>query len=125
MRITKKKLRKLTKDLRKSKTYVGCFSQFDNFLIKAKKYSFILVCKFHIVCFYVTEKTFEIFDPAGFLRTLKRLKLKTVRKLKSLQQNKEILCNSTTKKICSILCSKFIKLRDAGNSFTSSIKKLL
>ena len=125
MRITKKKLQKITRNLRKSKTFVGCFSIFDNFLIKAKKYSFILACKYHIVCFYVTEKTFEIFDPEGFIKTLRCLKQKTVRKLKSLQHNKKIFCNSLTKKICPILCSKFIKLRDAGNSFISSIKKVL
>ena len=125
MRITKKNLKKLTKKLSNSKTFVGCFSHLDNFIIKAKKYSFLLVCKFNVVCFYVTEKTFEIFDPAGFLETLKCLRSKTVQKLKSLKQHREILCNPKTQDSCPTLCANFIRLRDAGNSFMTSIKKLL
>ena len=125
MRITKKNLKKLTKKLSNSKTFVGCFSYLDDFIIKAKKYSFLLVCKFNVVCFYVTEKTFEIFDPAGFLETLKCLKSKIVQKLKSLKQNKKILCSPKRQDSCPTLCSKFIKLRDSGNSFITTIKKLL
>ena len=67
----KRKLRNAVKSLKKSKSFIGIFSQFDKFIIKAKKFSFLLVCKMNVVCFYVTQKTFEIFDPRGFMKTIK------------------------------------------------------
>ena len=120
----KKKLQNVAKSLKKSKTFVGIFSHLDKFVIKAKKFSFLLVCKLNIVCFYVTRRTFEIFDPAGFLRTMKCLKSEILCKLASFAQDKEVLCNSKTKEICPSIFAAFIKLRDSGHSFLSAIKKL-
>ena len=121
----KKKLQNVAKSLKKSKTFVGIFSHLDKFVIKAKKFSFLLVCKFNVICFYVTKKTFEIFDPAGFLKSLRCLKSDILCKLASFSQNKEILCNSPTKKVCPSIFAAFIKLRDSGYSFLSAIKKLV
>ena len=123
-RSVKKKLRGVGKSLKSSKTFVGIFSHLDRF-IKAKNFSFLLICKFNIVCFYVTKKTFEIFDPSGFLNTMKGLKQDLLCKLASFAQNKEILCNTGTKKICCSVYALFIKLRDSGLSFYDSVKKLL
>ena len=124
-RSVKKKLRGVGKSLKSSKTFVGIFSHLDRFIIKAKNFSFLLICKFNIVCFYVTKKTFEIFDPSGFLNTMKGLKQDLLCKLASFAQNKEILCNTRTKKICCSVYALFIKLRDSGLSFYDSVKKLL
>ena len=124
-RSVKKKLRGVGKSLKSSKTFVGIFSHPDRFIIKAKNFSFLLICKFNIVCFYVTKKTFEIFDPSGFLNTMKGLKQDLLCKLASFAQNKEILCNTGTKKICCSVYALFIKLRDSGLSFYDSVKKLL
>ena len=124
-RSVKKKLRGVGKSLKSSKTFVGIFSHLDRFIIKAKNFSFLLICKFNIVCFYVTKKTFEIFDPSGFLNTMKGLKQDLLCKLASFAQNKEILCNTGTKKICCSVYALFIKLRDSGLSFYDSVKKLL
>ena len=121
----KKKLQSAVKSLKKSKTFIGIFSHFHKFIIKAKKFSFILICKLNIVAFYVTRKTFEIFDPSGFLKTLKCLKNDLIRKLCSFSQNKEILCDSRLKDVCPAIFAKFIKLRDSGISYFSAIKKLL
>ena len=124
-RSVKKKLRGVGKSLKSSKTFVGVFSHLDRFIIKAKNFSFLLICKFNVVCFYVTKKTFEIFDPSGFLNTMKGLKQDLLCKLASFAQNKEILCNTGTKKICCSVYALFIKLRDSGLSFYDSVKKLL
>lgn len=124
-RSVKKKLRGVGKSLKSSKTFVGIFSHLDRFIIKAKNFSFLLICKFNVVCFYVTKKTFEIFDPSGFLNTMKGLKQDLLCKLASFAQNKEILCNTGTKKICCSVYALFIKLRDSGLSFYDSVKKLL
>ena len=121
----KRKLQSVVKSLKKSKTYVGMFSHFDKFIIKAKKFSFLLVCKMNVVAFYVTRKTFEIFDPSGFLNTLKCLKSDITCKLASFAQDKEILCNSKLKDVCPSVFTKFIKLRDSGTSYVRAIKKLL
>ena len=83
----KKKLQSVAKSLKKSKTFVGIFSHLDKFVIKAKKFSFLLICKFNVVCFYVTRRTFEIFDPAGFLKTMKCLKSDILCKLASFAQD--------------------------------------
>ena len=123
--IAKKKLRKIGKSLKKSKTFVGVFSQFDKFVIKAKKFSFLLICKANVVCFYVTQKTFEIFDPAGFMKTMRCLQSDILCKLASFAQDKEIICNKKTKDICPSLFAAFIKLRDSGHSFMATIKKIL
>ena len=121
----KKKLRDAVKSLRQSKTFIGIFSHLHKFVIKAKKFSFILVCKFSFVAFYVTRKTFEIFDPGNFLKTMKNLKNNILRKLASFSQNKEIICNSKFKEVCPKIFATFIKLRDSGISFISAVKKLL
>ena len=121
----RKKLRDVEKRLKKSKTFVGIFSHLDKFIIKAKKFSFLLICKFNIVCFYVTRRSFEIFDPSGFLKTMKCLKRNILCKLASFTQNRELLCNTKTKDICPSVFAIFIKLRDAGHSFISAINKLL
>ena len=121
----KKKLLKIARSLRKSKSFVGIFSHLDDFVIKAKRFSFILVCKLNIVCFYVTEKTFEIFDPSGFLKTMRCLKRKILCKLASFARDKDFCCNDLTKTVCVSIFSQFVKLRDAGNSFFATIKKLL
>ena len=121
----KRKLRNAVKSLKKSKSFIGIFSQFDKFIIKAKKFSFLLVCKMNVVCFYVTQKTFEIFDPRGFMKTIKCLRSSLIRKLASFAQNKEIQCNSKFKDICPTLFAKFIKLRDSGVSYLTALKKLL
>lgn len=123
--MAKKKLQKIAKSLKKSKTFVGIFSHFDKFVIKAKKFSFLLICKANIVCFYVTRKTFEIFDPAGFSKIMRCLKSDIMCKLASFAQNKEVLCNTKTKEICPSMFAAFIKLRDSGHSFIASIKKIL
>ena len=125
LRSVKKKLRGVEKSLKPSKTFVGFFSHLDKFIIKAKTFSFILICKLKIVCFYVTQKTFEIFDPAGFLKTMKCLKQNILCKLASFAQNKQILCNTKTRNVCCSLYATFIKLRDSGLSFYNSVKKLL
>ena len=124
-RIARKKLQDVVKSLKSSRTFVGVFSHLNRFVIKAKSFSFLLVCKLNIVCFYVTRKTFEIFDPTGFLKTLKCLKKDILRKLVSFAQNKEILCNTPTKNVCPSLFASFIKMRDAGHSFILTIKELL
>ena len=120
----KKKLRDVVKSLKSSKTFVGIFSHLDRFVIKARNFSFFLVCKTKIVCFYVTGKTFEIFDPSGFLRTIRSLKRDLLCKLASLAQNKKILCNTNIKDICYSVFALFIKFRDSGLSFYQSIKKI-
>ena len=121
----KKKLQNALRSLKKSKTFIGVFSHFHKFVIKAKKFSFLLICKTQIVAFYVTRKTFEIFDPSGFMKTIKCLKSDIVRKLASFSHNKEILCNTKLKDVCPSIFVSFIKLRDAGFSFMTTIKKLL
>ena len=121
----KRKLQSVVKSLKKSKTFIGIFSHFHKFIIKAKKFSFILICKFNFVAFYVTRKTFEIFDPSGFLKTLKCMKNNIIRKLLSFSVNKEILCHSRLKDVCPAIFAKFIKLRDSGISYFSAIRKLL
>ena len=123
--IAKKKLRSVVKSLGKSKTFVGIFSHLDKFVIKAKNFSFLLICKFNVVCFLVTRRTFEIFDPVGFLKTMKNLKSDILCKLASFAQDKKIVCNTKSKQICPSIFAAFIKLRDSGHSFMSSIKKLL
>ena len=79
----------------------------------------------NIVAFYVTRKTFEIFDPSGFLKTLKCLKSSIICKLASLAQNKKIVCNSKLKDVCLTVYAKFIRLRDSGMSYFKAINKLL
>ena len=123
--IAKKKLHDVVKKLKRSKTFVGIFSHLDKFIIKANRFSFLLVCKLNVVCFYITRKSFEIFDPSGFLKTMKSLKRKILCKLASLAQNKEIVCNTKVREICPSLFAKFIQFRDAGRSFLYSINKLL
>ena len=124
-RNAKKKLRDVVKSLKPSKTFVGVFSHLDRFVIKAREFSFLLVCKTKIVCFYVTGKTFEIFDPSGFLCTIKHFKRNLLCKLASFAQNKKFMCNTKTKKICCSAFALFIKFRDSGLSFYNSIKKIL
>ena len=124
-RNAKKKLRDVVKSLKPSKTFVGVFSHLDRFVIKAREFSFLLVCKTKIVCFYVTGKTFEIFDPSGFLCTIKHFKRNLLCKLASFAQNKKFMCNTETGNICCSAFALFIKFRDSGLSFYNSIKKIL
>ena len=121
----KRKLQNVAKRLKKSITFIGCFSYLDNFVIKAKEFSFFLACKFNIVCFYVTKKTFEILDPLGFINTMKTLRSETLCKLMSFAQTKKILCNVKSKNVCPSMFEAFIKLRDSGISFVTAIKKLI
>ena len=79
----------------------------------------------NVVAFYVTRRTFEIFDPSGFMKTLKCLKSDIICKLASFAQNKDILCDSKLKDVCPSAFAKFIKLRDFGTSYAKAMKKLL
>lgn len=122
-------LRKIEKILAKSKTYLGAIylSSFKKLLIKAKKYSLIVHCNNHWFCIYSTEKTFEIFDPLGFLQKSKCFSEKFLSFIRSQIGRKILYANpkiqSDTSFACGYFVSFFVLSRDLGQSFNEIISK--
>ena len=122
-------LRKIEKFLSKSKTYLGAIylSSFEKLLVKAKKYSLIVHCNNHWFCIYSTEKTFEIFDPLGFLQKSKCFTEKFLKFLRAQLGQKILYANPKIQSDSSFACGYFVSFfvlsRDVGHSFNEIISK--
>ena len=122
-------LRKIEKFLSKSKTYLGAIylSSFKKLLVKAKKYSLIVYCNNHWFCIYSTEKTFEIFDPLGFLQKSKCFSEKFLKFIRAQLGQKILYANPKIQSDSSFACGYFVSFfvlsRDIGHSFNEIISK--
>ena len=122
-------LRKIEKFLSKSKTYLGAIylSSFEKLLVKAKKYSLVVHCDNHWFCIYSTDKTFEIFDPLGFLQKSKCFNDKFLSFIRSQLGRKILYANPKIQSDSSFSCGYFVSFfvlsRDLGHSFNEIISK--
>ena len=122
-------LRKIEKYLASSKTYIGAFhlDSFKKLLVKMKRFSAIFYCNFHWFCVYSTEKTFEIFDPLGFLQKSKCLTKKFFKFIKTFITGKIFHSNPQIQSNDSFLCGYYvifyIYMRDMGHSFSDILRK--
>ena len=122
-------LRKIEKFLSKSKTYLGAIylSSFEKLLVKAKKYSLIVHCNNHWFCIYSTEKTFEIFDPLGFLQKSKCFSEKFLKFIRAQLGQKILYANPKIQSDSSFACGYFVSFfvlsREIGHSFNEIISK--
>ena len=120
---------KIEKFLKKSKTYLGAIyiNSFNKFLVNTKRYSLVIYCNFHWFCIYSTEKTFEIFDPLGFLQKAKCFSAKFFTFLKSHIAGKTLKCNPQIQSRESFFCGYYvvfyIYMRDLGHSFIDILNK--
>ena len=118
-------LREIEKYLRNSITYMGAVfvKSFKKLLVKAEKYSLIVYCDFHWFCVYSTKKSFEIFDPLGFLQKSKCITNKFFTFLKSHTSGKTLFCNpkiqSDSSKLCGFYSVFYIYMRELGHSFST------
>ena len=122
-------LRKIEKILSKSKTYLGALylSSFKNLLVKAKEYSLIIFCDNHWFCVFSTEKTFEIFDPLGFLQKSKCFSLEFLNFIRAQIGRKVLYSNPKVQGDSSFACGYFVCFfilsRELGHSFNEIISK--
>ena len=101
---------KIEKFLKKSKTYLGAIyiNSFNKFLVNTKRYSLVIYCNFHWFCIYSTEKTFDIFDPLGFLQKAKCFSAKFFTFLKSHIAGKTLKCNPQIQSRKSFFCGYYV-----------------
>ena len=122
-------LRRIEHFISKSKTYLGSLflDSFQGLLIKSETYSIVIFCDGHWFCIYSTPKTFEIFDPLGFLQKsscfnsifLSFLKTQLGRKI--LYANPKLQSDQSF--ACGYFVSFFILNRDSGLSFNEILSK--
>ncbi len=119
----------IEKYLRKSRTFLGTINidSFNKLLIKSKTFSLVLYCNFHWFCVYSTKKTFEIFDPMGFLQKRKCITKKFFKFLKTHLVGKIFYCNpkiqSDQSSLCGFYVIFYIYMRDLGHSFIDILRK--
>lgn len=121
--------RKIEKFLAKSKTFLGTIylSSFNQLLVKAKTFSLIVHCSNHWFCIFSTEKSFEIFDPLGFLQKAKCFNeaflnfVKTHIGRKVLYANPKIQSDSSN--ACGYFVCFFLINRELGLSFNEILSK--
>lgn len=122
-------LRKIEKILSKSKTYLGAIylSSFKDLLVKAKKYSLIIFCDNHWFCIFSTEKTFEIFDPLGFLQKSKCFSVEFLAFIRAQIGRKILYSNPKVQGDQSFSCGYFVCFfilsRELGHSFNEIISR--
>ena len=122
-------LEKIEKFLKNSKTYIGCLylNSFKGLLVKSETYSIIIYCDNHWFAIFSTPKTFEIFDPLGFLQKSKCMNsifmnfLKNQLGRKILYANPKIQSNKSF--ACGYFVSFFIVNRESGLSFNEILSK--
>ena len=114
--------------LTNSPSYMGAIemSSFNQLVVKANLYSFIVHCKHHFFVIYSSNNMFEIFDSLGFLTIKKcvspqflqflnnQLGLKTLKASQILQPSSSYLCG--------IYCLFYIIMRDKGLSFEEILR---
>ena len=112
-----------------STTYIGSFylTAFRNLLIKAKTYSIVVHCDNHWFCLFSTPKTFEIFDPLGFLQKSECLSSTFIQFLKTQLGKKVLYANPQVQSNKSFACGYFVSFfivnREAGLSFNEIMSK--
>ena len=122
-------LRKIEKILSRSRYYLGAIylSSFKKLLIKAKKYSLIVYCDNHWFCIFSSEKTFEIFDPLGFLQKSKCFSEQFLTFIKGQIGQKILYSNpkiqSDNSSACGYFVCFFLLSRELGHSFNEIISK--
>ena len=122
-------LKKIEKILSKSKTYLGALylSSFKELLVKAKTYSVIIFCDNHWFCVFSTEKTFEIFDPLGFLQKSKCFSIEFLSFMRAQIGQKILYANPKVQGDDSFACGYFVCFfilsRELGHSFNEIISK--
>jgi len=122
--------------LKTSPTYIGAVysDSFKNLIIKENTFSIVVYCKHHWLCLYCTSKSFEIFDPLGFLQKRKCTPSTFFNFLRSHIQSKILYSNpqiqSKNSNACGYYVILFLCMRDLGysffdilNLFTSSYSK--
>ena len=100
----------IEKLLSNSKTYLGNFyvDSFKKILLKAKNFSLVFYCQFHWFCVYSTKKTFEIFDPIGFLTKKKCFGRNFLDFLRAHMKNKVVYANPRIQSDKSFLCGLYV-----------------
>ena len=122
-------LKKIEKILARSKYYLGAvyLSSFKNLLIKAKKFSLIVYCNNHWFCIFSSEKTFEIFDPLGFLQKSKCFSVEFLSFIRAQVGQKILYSNPKIQSDDSYACGYFVCFfllsRELGHSFNEIISK--
>ena len=122
-------LKKIEKILSRTKYYLGAIylSSFKDLVVKAKKYSLIIHCDNHWFCIFSSEKTFEIFDPLGFLQKSKCFSDKFLSFIRAQIGSKILYSNpkiqSDHSSACGYFVCFFLLSRELGHSFNEIISK--
>lgn len=109
--------------LKTSPIYIGAvFSDsFKNLIIKKEVFSLVVHCKSHWLCLYCTSKTFEIFDPLGFLQKKNCSPSPFFTFLRSHVQGKILYSNpqiqSKNSNTCGFYVIIFLRMRELGYSY--------
>lgn len=122
-------LRQIERFISKSKTYLGSLylDSFKGLLIKAENYSVIIFCDGHWFCIFSTLKTFEIFDPLGFLQKSECINKNFMNFLKTQLGRKILYANPKIQSDKSFACGYFVSFfilnRESGLSFNEVLSK--
>jgi len=109
--------------LKSSPTYLGAIysDSFKHLTVKHNRFSIVVYCKHHWFCLYCTAKTFEIFDPLGFLQKIHCTPQSFFHFLQSHIQGKVLYSNPQIQakkaNTCGYYVILFICLRDMGYSY--------
>lgn len=122
-------LEQIERFLSDSTTYIGSFylDSFKNLLLKSRTYSIVIYCQHHWFCIFSTPRSFEIFDPLGFLQKSECINDIFMQFLK-LQMGKKVLyanpkIQSDKSFACGYFVIFFILNREAGLSFNEILSK--
>ena len=122
-------LYKIEKLISKSQTYIGAIylDSFKKLIVKAKTFSIIVYCDNHWFCIFSTPKTFEIFDPLGFLQKSKCINQIFMKFLKTQLGQKILYANPKIQSDKSFACGYFVSFfilnRESGLSFNEILAK--
>ena len=119
----------IEKHVKTCSTYIGAIfdDAFKNLLVKADRFSLLILCKFHWFTIHSTKDTFEIFDPLGFLRKRKCYGQGLINFIKTHSEGKVFYANPQLQRSSSLFCGYyaifFIRMRELGLTFNEIYHK--
>ena len=122
-------LKKIEYYLKKSRTYLGAFylNSFKDILIKKETFSIVIHCNYHWFAIFVTKKSFEIFDPLGFLKKKKCFSATFLNFIQTHLKNKVLYANPKIQSDQSNACGYFVVFyilnREQNYSFNEILSK--
>ena len=119
----------IEKHIKNCSTYLGAIFEdsFKNLLVKAERFSLLILCKFHWFTIHSTKDTFEIFDPLGFLRKRECYGQGLINFIKPHSKGKVFYANPQLQRSSSLYCGYyaifFIRMRELGLTFNEIYHK--